>query len=529
MTSSRDLASGGSANCMAQPVQEADLREAGAVQPEDSCPYKGLDPYTEQDRAYFFGREEDQQTIGANLLTARLTILYGASGVGKSSVLQAGVAPFLRGRPNVKVVLFREWQHPDSISALKAAVASACGERLEAVSSASLSELLVNAARATYSTIAVILDQFEDYFLYHPPAADGGFDAELATAVNRQDVPAGFLLSIREDALSLLDRFDKRIPNLLGNYLRLEHLDREAAERAIREPLKRYKGGIVTIEDQLVNDLISQVKTGQVRFGQTGQGQTNDAEGGSESGDFRIETPFLQMVLERLWKEDAPAGGAGRRHSQGAGRRRRDCAQASPRCNGRAAHRGGARSLCPVLRPAGNAFRKQDRSHRLGFNRLRCRVPRICSRRFKKAGRRPHPAECGAAARASRRDALRNLSRCPGRAGSGLASGPRTGARAAPDRRAKEDRPPFSQPGLGSGGGLADGGRRDCVCVAAEQALLHARTGGGGYQQPGDGPRAQHSAGTPGAGQRTLAGSRGSLASGRAGFPNPARTQGPQG
>ena len=293
---------------MAQPVQEADLREAGAVQPEDSCPYKGLDPYTEQDRAYFFGREEDQQTIGANLLTARLTILYGASGVGKSSVLQAGVAPFLRGRPNVKVVLFREWQHPDSISALKAAVASACGERLEAVSSASLSELLVNAARATYSTIAVILDQFEDYFLYHPPAADGGFDAELATAVNRQDVPAGFLLSIREDALSLLDRFDKRIPNLLGNYLRLEHLDREAAERAIREPLKRYKGGIVTIEDQLVNDLISQVKTGQVRFGQTGQGQTNDAEGGSESGDFRIETPFLQMVLERLWKEDAKSG-----------------------------------------------------------------------------------------------------------------------------------------------------------------------------------------------------------------------------
>jgi hypothetical protein len=58
-------------------------------------PYIGLRPYTDSDddRARFFGREQDQEIIMANLYAAPLTIFYGASGVGKSSVLMAGVVP----------------------------------------------------------------------------------------------------------------------------------------------------------------------------------------------------------------------------------------------------------------------------------------------------------------------------------------------------------------------------------------------------------------------------------------------------
>ncbi len=55
------------------------------------CPYVGLQPFEEADREFFFGRERDQRIIISNLLTSPLTILYGSSGVGKSSVLMAGV------------------------------------------------------------------------------------------------------------------------------------------------------------------------------------------------------------------------------------------------------------------------------------------------------------------------------------------------------------------------------------------------------------------------------------------------------
>ena len=48
------------------------------------CPFVGLVPFSEEDEAFFFGREREAQILSDNVLAARLTILYGASGVGKS-------------------------------------------------------------------------------------------------------------------------------------------------------------------------------------------------------------------------------------------------------------------------------------------------------------------------------------------------------------------------------------------------------------------------------------------------------------
>jgi len=46
-------------------------------------------PLFGRDWDFFFGREHEQNIITSNLLAERLTLLYGASGVGKSSVLRA--------------------------------------------------------------------------------------------------------------------------------------------------------------------------------------------------------------------------------------------------------------------------------------------------------------------------------------------------------------------------------------------------------------------------------------------------------
>src|SRR2546421_12772733 len=82
------------------------IRDKTASLPPNFCPYKGLQPYTEADRTYFFGRERDQEIIAANLYSAPLTILYGASGVGKSSVLLAGVVPGLGQKPRLAGIVF---------------------------------------------------------------------------------------------------------------------------------------------------------------------------------------------------------------------------------------------------------------------------------------------------------------------------------------------------------------------------------------------------------------------------------------
>jgi putative ribosome biogenesis GTPase RsgA len=60
------------------------------------APYVGLDYFLEEDAGLFFGRDAERKQIIANLQASRLTLLYAESGVGKSSLLRAGVSAPLR-------------------------------------------------------------------------------------------------------------------------------------------------------------------------------------------------------------------------------------------------------------------------------------------------------------------------------------------------------------------------------------------------------------------------------------------------
>jgi hypothetical protein len=58
---------------------------------EDSGPFVGLQPFTEDDAPFFFGRESEKRLLAASLIASKLTLLYGESGAGKSSLLRAGI------------------------------------------------------------------------------------------------------------------------------------------------------------------------------------------------------------------------------------------------------------------------------------------------------------------------------------------------------------------------------------------------------------------------------------------------------
>jgi WD40 repeat protein len=280
-----------------------------------------LRPYTDSDddRARFKGREQDQEIIIANLYAARLTVFYGASGVGKTSVLLAGVVPELRQTPRFACVVFRAWQSDKVLPSLKAAIFDAlrvaAKKQIEVDAALPLDDFLLQCTQALRGHIVLIFDQFEEYFLYHAASAvREGFDAEFARSVNRSEIDASFLLSMREDGLSKLDRFQGRIPKLLNNLLRLDHLDREAASRAIREPLDECNNRLppgeprASIEDNLVEALLDQLKAGSVTLDQARQPDAAVAPATPGNNEMWIETPFLQVVLTRLWDEEKKQG-----------------------------------------------------------------------------------------------------------------------------------------------------------------------------------------------------------------------------
>jgi WD40 repeat protein/cell division protein FtsL len=289
------------------------------------CPYKGLMPYSEEDAGFFFGRESERDIIVANLLASRLTLLYGPSGVGKSSVLRAGVARRLRemsarslsrrGVPEFAVAVFNTWQDDPMVGlvdTIREAVDAARPERGDPTPTAPrLSNELLQAWTAKVEgEVLIILDQFEEYFTYHANQdGPGSFALEFPRILRQTDLRVNVLLAIREDTLARLDLFEGRIPNLFDNYLRLEHLDRGAAREAIIEPVRRFNelsgGRQVSVEPALVEALLDQVRTGRVEVGEAGRGTVDPND--ELSTDDRIETPYLQLVLTKLWTDEMQA------------------------------------------------------------------------------------------------------------------------------------------------------------------------------------------------------------------------------
>jgi len=267
-----------------------------------TSPYQGLDPYTERDQGLFVGREGDTEFIAATVRTRRLTLIYGESGVGKTSLLQAGVAPQLAGEPNSVAVVFRDWLANDCDTALQSAVASALRAKSLPVPDAPDFVEFVSAA-AKSADLFLIFDQFEDYFFTR--GKRGWLEGPLARMVRSEDLAVNVVLSVRSDALYLLDPLQDRIPNLFTNSIQLEPLTEEDARRVIVEPLERYKkdyaarAGQKLADPPIEPDLPDLIIRGVSRSPSLSH---SELESGAAPG--RIETAFLQIVLTRLWQEE---------------------------------------------------------------------------------------------------------------------------------------------------------------------------------------------------------------------------------
>ena len=263
-----------------------------------ASPYRGLAPFedSELDALYFFGRERDSEIVVANLIASRLTVLYGPSGVGKSSLLRASVARRLRVLPEQPiVVVFDRWGE-DPAAALAAAVADAAD-----LEDGPLRDVLERAQLSR--DVYLILDQTEEYFLYHQLPTD--VERDLADVIG-SPLRVNAILVVREDALATLDRFLGRIPALYGNVLRLERLDDGAARSAIVGPIERFTeltGEHVGIEGALVLAVTGEVGSGRIRHGLGGDGVANG--NGAAAG---VEAPYLQVVMQRLWDVERASG-----------------------------------------------------------------------------------------------------------------------------------------------------------------------------------------------------------------------------
>ena len=229
--------------------------------------YPGSPPFrdSELDRSLFRGRSEEADTVLHSILSSDLFLLYAVSGLGKTSLLNAGVVHELRARGH--------WPVSVRLNDTTMAPVVEIREQLEDAADAdpdidlqrdpnfegvlgpdpSLWDLLASLEvwrGNQLQRLVVILDQFEELFtLGWDDAVRQRFIIEFGEVVRGHRLHSGaaangvgtpqdvkFVLVTREDALGELEALATDIPQIMRNRFRLGPLDLENAEAAIREP-----------------------------------------------------------------------------------------------------------------------------------------------------------------------------------------------------------------------------------------------------------------------------------------------------
>ena len=131
--------------------------------PEDGqSPYVGLAAFQTEDAGRFFGREKLVAELLRLVATERFVSVFGASGVGKSSLLRAGLASAIQGSP---VALMTPGAHPIEECAI--AIARVTGESAAVLRDELVTGGLHLRARQTApegGDLVLVIDQFEEVF-----------------------------------------------------------------------------------------------------------------------------------------------------------------------------------------------------------------------------------------------------------------------------------------------------------------------------------------------------------------------------
>jgi WD40 repeat protein len=200
--------------------------------PAQRNPFRGLEPYRENDAIY--GRDSDLAILRDRVFSGRTTLLFAASGAGKTSFLLAKALP--QFRKAFCCCFHRDWTGSEPQTALVASLAASLKTKPETVQS--LRDLLVRFRKPDNDYpegFLLILDQFEELFKVHTlNPGFGQFIQELCDLINTIAIRGRLIIAMRDDFLGELSTFDNRIPDLFNNYFHLKSPDEAQAREIIR-------------------------------------------------------------------------------------------------------------------------------------------------------------------------------------------------------------------------------------------------------------------------------------------------------
>jgi conflict system STAND superfamily ATPase len=302
--------------------------------PIPESPYRGIESFRYIDQQIFSARDDETWDLLSNILIYRGVLLYGDSGSGKSSLINAGLIPAalrenlianrlrIQPRRGKEIKIERIPTEFDDKPPYMPSIFIDKGSNRDELLSLEISledfyqrlDMLGKVANRGPRPL-LIFDQFEEFITLFEEALRGGetSDAKRAQAevpevqqsvldtltrlMEDEALPVKLLFVFREDYLAKLNRLFESCPDLLNQYVRLLPPRVEEAKTIIRAPflsedLKRNFIGEATgkggkeIPEELAQDIATQL---QER---------------SESGFINLSE--LQIVCRKLWESPSP-------------------------------------------------------------------------------------------------------------------------------------------------------------------------------------------------------------------------------
>ncbi|HKQ40680.1 MAG TPA: hypothetical protein VJ063_21615, partial [Verrucomicrobiae bacterium] len=297
-------------------------------------PWPGLISFTEADHAFFFGREREVAELARAIRQKTVTVFFGKSGLGKSSILRAGVAPLLRESEFVSIYI--RLNHDEAAPPLQDQVEIAIervvtAEKIEApklVRSETLwehfhkkecdwwdsdnrlvkpvlvfdqfEELLTLGQSTPERAVrtAAFLSELEDLVENRPPTALAQrFEAErgLARNYDLERLDYRVVLTLREDFLPDLEGLREQLRAIMFNRVRLLPMSGEQAMEVILKP-----GGHLVDEDVAVRivDFVSSSERSRLQSAVTR----------AQIAKRAIEPALLSVILQELNNRRIQAG-----------------------------------------------------------------------------------------------------------------------------------------------------------------------------------------------------------------------------
>jgi tetratricopeptide (TPR) repeat protein len=296
-------------------ISDAEIDPTLTIDPQH--PWIGLASYSEETRSYFHGRDEEAAELARRVQRKPLTVLFGQSGLGKTSLLRAGLVPRLRGEGFCPVYVRIDYapESPPPAEQIKQAIfraTAASGHWSRpgaAIEGESLWEFLhhrgdlLRDADGRPLLPLLIFDQFEEIFTLgqsddagrlrarqfledladlvenRPPAAlEARLEEDEADAEQFDFARADYriLIALREDYLAHLESLKGIMPSVTQNRMRLARMNGAQALSAVLQP-----GG------RLVSQEVAEAI---VRF----------VAGGSELSNAEVEPSLLSLVCREL-------------------------------------------------------------------------------------------------------------------------------------------------------------------------------------------------------------------------------------